>query len=77
MDFRCFYFPLFCIHWLMGDHLLSTDIVGNADYFRTYPMGLFYFAQMGKFMGEVDYALSDSSLLWGNALLRNITIFYN
>ena len=54
----------------MGDHLLSTDIVGNADYFRTYPMGLFYFAQMGKFMGEVDYALSDSSLLWGNALLR-------
>lgn len=21
MDFHCFYFPLFCIHWLMG-HLL-------------------------------------------------------
>lgn len=21
MDFRCFYFPLFCIHWLMGNCL--------------------------------------------------------
>lgn len=21
MDFCCFYFPLFCIHWLMGDYL--------------------------------------------------------
>ena len=22
MDFCCFYFPLFCIHWLMGDYIL-------------------------------------------------------
>ena len=22
MDFLCFYFPLFCIHWLMGDNML-------------------------------------------------------
>lgn len=22
MDFLCFYFPLFCIHWLMGDYIL-------------------------------------------------------
>ena len=22
MDFLCFYFPLFCIHWLMGYNLL-------------------------------------------------------
>lgn len=23
MDFLCFYFPLFCIHWLMGGILLG------------------------------------------------------
>lgn len=23
MDFCCFYFPLFCIHWLMGNPLLA------------------------------------------------------
>ena len=22
MDFCCFYFPLFCIHWLMGQEFL-------------------------------------------------------
>lgn len=21
MDFLCFYFPLFCIHWLMADYI--------------------------------------------------------
>lgn len=21
MDFLCFYFPLFCIHWLMGNYI--------------------------------------------------------
>lgn len=25
MDFLCFYFPLFCIHWLMGNHLLELQ----------------------------------------------------
>lgn len=25
MDFLCFYFPLFCIHWLMGDYVLKED----------------------------------------------------
>lgn len=24
MDFLCFYFPLFCIHWLMGNHILGN-----------------------------------------------------
>lgn len=24
MDFLCFYFPLFCIHWLMGNKDLET-----------------------------------------------------
>ena len=23
MDFRCFYFPLFCIHWLMGKKIVA------------------------------------------------------
>lgn len=27
MDFLCFYFPLFCIHWLMGEHILIVDDV--------------------------------------------------
>lgn len=33
MDFLCFYFPLFCIHWLMGDHLLVIFMEG-ADVFE-------------------------------------------
>lgn len=27
MDFRCFYFPLFCIHWLMGS---NHTLIGYA-----------------------------------------------
>lgn len=23
MDFLCFYFPLFCIHWLMGENIFG------------------------------------------------------
>lgn len=26
MDFCCFYFPLFCIHWLMGCHMLGNPV---------------------------------------------------
>ena len=25
MDFCCFYFPLFCIHWLMKNHIWEPD----------------------------------------------------
>ena len=39
MDFLCFYFPLFCIHWLMGynllymkDRSLETGAKGIAAY---------------------------------------------
>lgn len=31
MDFCCFYFPLFCIHWLM-DHYLSPLSIYHFDY---------------------------------------------
>ena len=27
MDFCCFYFPLFCIHWLMGYRLFPVFII--------------------------------------------------
>ena len=30
MDFLCFYFPLFCIHWLMGQNVLARDKTGKA-----------------------------------------------
>lgn len=40
-------------------------------------MGVLAVAQMGRCMGEVAYKVSDSTFLWCNALLRNITIFYN
>lgn len=72
MDFLCFYFPLFCIHWLMGDDLLPANSFGNAHHFRTYPVGVFAPAQMGRRMGEVAHEVSDGAFLRGDALLRGI-----
>lgn len=77
MNFRCFYFPLFCIHWLMGNDILPANSVGNADDFRPDSMGVQPVAQMGRSLGEMDDTLSDSAFLRCDALLRNITIFYN
>lgn len=31
MDFCCFYFPLFCIHWLM-DHVISLSHDQQCSY---------------------------------------------
>lgn len=72
MDFCCFYFPLFCIHWLMGDHLLPANPTGHVNNIRTYTMGVLAVAQMGRYMGEVAYKVSDSTFLWCNALLRRL-----
>lgn len=72
MDFCCFYFPLFCIHWLMGDHLLPANPTGHVNNIRTYTMGVLAVAQMGGCMGEVAYKVSDSTFLWCNALLRRL-----
>ncbi len=77
MDFLCFYFPLFCIHWLMGDDILSADIARNAHYIRSNTMGIFVAAQVGRSVGEVANPLFDSSFLRSHALLRKIAIFYN
>lgn len=77
MDFRCFYFPLFCIHWLMGDDILSADIARYAHDIRPDTMGVFIAAQVGRSVGEMADTLSDSTFLRSHALLRNITIFYN
>ena len=70
MDFLCFYFPLFCIHWLMGDDLLPTNPVGNADDFRADTVGVQHPAKMGRCLGEVADTLSDGAFLRGDALLR-------
>lgn len=77
MDFCCFYFPLFCIHWLMDYHLLPANPTGHVNNIRTYTMGVLAVAQMGRCMGEVAYKVSDSTFLWCNALLRKIAMFYN
>ena len=77
MDFLCFYFPLFCIHWLMGYDLLPTNPVGNADDFRTDTVGVQHPAEMGRCLGEVADTLSDGAFLRGDALLRRIISLRN
>ncbi len=77
MDFLCFYFPLFCIHWLMGNDILSADIARNAHYIRSNTMGIFVAAQVGRSVGEVANPLFDSSFLRSHALLRRIISMCN
>ena len=77
MDFLCFYFPLFCIHWLMGDDILSADIARNAHYIRSNTMGIFVAAQVGRSVGEVANPLFDSSFLRSHALLGRIISLCN
>lgn len=77
MDFLRFCFPLFCIHWLMGDDILSADIARNAHYIRSNTMGIFVAAQVGRSVGEVANPLFDSSFLRSHALLRRIISMCN
>ena len=72
MDFCCFYFPLFCIHWLMGDDILPADPAGDADDIRADTVGLLAASQMGRRMGEVAHEVSDGTFLRGDALLRGL-----
>lgn len=72
MDFLRFYFPFFCIHWLMGDYLLSANPAWYADHFRPDTVGFQPASEMGRCVGEVADKVSDSAFLWGNALLRGI-----
>ena len=72
MDFCCFYFPLFCIHWLMGDDLLPADPAGDADDIRADTVGFQPAAQVGRRLGEVAHKVSDGTLLRGDALLRGL-----
>ena len=62
---------------MVGDDLLPTNPVGNADDFRADTVGVQHPAKMGRCLGEVADTLSDGAFLRGDALLRNITIFYN
>ena len=77
IDFLRFCFPFFCIHWLMGDDLLPANPARNAHDFRTDTMGIQPLAQMGRSLGQMADKVSDGTFLWCDALLRNITIFYN
>ena len=72
MDFLCFYFPLFCIHWLMGNDILPADPAGDADDIRANTVGFLAAAQMGRRLGEVAHEVSDGTLLRGDALLRGL-----
>lgn len=77
MDFLRFCIPFFCIRWLMGHYLLSANPARNAHDFRTDTMGFQPLAQMGRSLGQMADKVSDGTFLWCDALLRNITIFYN
>lgn len=77
MDFLCFYFPLFCIHWLMGNDLLPANPARNAHDFRTDTMGFQPLAQMGRSLGEMADKVSDCTFLWCDALLRGIISMCN
>lgn len=77
MDFRCFYFPLFCIHWLMGDDLLPANSFGNAHHIRASAMGVLPAAQVGRRMGKMAHKVSDGAFLRSYALLRGIILLYN
>lgn len=77
MDFLCFYFPLFCIHWLMGNYLLPADIAGYAHHFRSDTMGVLSFTEMGRCMGQVADTLSDGSFLRCHVVLRRIISMCN
>lgn len=77
MDFCCFYFPLFCIHWLMGDHLLPANPARYAHNFRSDTVGVFTLAQMGRSLGEMDDTLSDGAFLWSHVVLRGIISLCN
>lgn len=77
MDFLCFYFPLFCIHWLMGDDILPTNLARNAHDFRTDTMGIFPAVEMGRSLGKMADTLSDRAFLRSYAVLRGIISMCN
>ena len=60
----------------MGNDLLPTNPVGNADDFRTDTVGVQYPAEMGRCLGEVADTLSDGAFLRGDALLRKFLPAY-
>lgn len=61
----------------MGYDLLPANPARNAHDFRTDTMGILAASQVGRRMGEMADKVSDGTFLWCDALLRNITIFYN
>ena len=72
IDFLRFCFPFFCIHWLMGDYILSADTARHAHDIRADTVGLLAAAQMGRCVGEMADTLSDSTFLRSHAVFRGI-----
>ena len=60
---------------MVGNDLLPTNPVGNADDFRTDTVGVQHPAEMGRCLGEVAHKVSDGAFLWCDALLR--VVFYD
>lgn len=56
----------------MGHDLLSANLAGYAYHLRSHPMGVLTLTKVGKFLGEMANALSDSAFLWRDALLRGL-----
>lgn len=42
MDFLCFYFPLFCIHWLMAYNIFALDNRTEFYFEKIYNKSVFY-----------------------------------
>lgn len=76
MDFCCFYFPLFCIHWLMGDDLLPANPARNAHDIRSDTVGVLAIAQVGRSLGKMADKVSNGAFLWCDAILRKFLFAY-
>ena len=57
---------------MVGNDLLPTNPVGNADDFRADTVGVQHPAKMGRCLGEGADTLSDGAFLRGDALLRGL-----
>lgn len=63
MDFCCFYFPLFCIHWLMGDILLLWLIGVVCGWKWTYSLSTWGWNWVRETFGEKALRICVGALL--------------
>lgn len=55
MDFCCFYFPLFCIHWLMSKYFISVFLFLHNLIIHEFP---------NKPLKEIRNAMRNELKLW-------------